>query len=91
MCGIFGFVGAERPLQELIDGLKKLEYRGYDSAGMAYTEGHELVIAKKTGRVAQLEKAYQNRLSLMVTSAIAHTRWATHGSTNDMNAHPHPD
>jgi len=91
MCGIFGFVGAERPLQELIDGLKKLEYRGYDSAGMAYTEGHELVIAKKTGRVAQLEKAYQNRLSLMVTSAIAHTRWATHGSPNDMNAHPHTD
>jgi len=91
MCGIFGFVGDKRPLQELIDGLKKMEYRGYDSAGMAYTEEGKLVIAKKTGRVAQLEKTYQNRLSLLVTSAIAHTRWATHGSPNDMNAHPHSD
>jgi glucosamine--fructose-6-phosphate aminotransferase (isomerizing) len=91
VCGIFGFTGDYRPLQELIEGLKKLEYRGYDSAGIAYVENNRLVIAKKTGRVAQLEKTYQDRMSLRVNAAIAHTRWATHGIPNDLNAHPHCD
>lgn len=90
MCGIMGYVGKRDALPIVIDGLKRLEYRGYDSAGVALWTGNDIFLAKKAGRVADLE----NFLSLPLRSgvtAIAHTRWATHGKPTDTNAHPHAD
>lgn len=87
MCGIIGYNGNNKSLPILIDGLKRLEYRGYDSAGIAYLENKQLNIVKKTGKIANLEKSvdYQSNSTL----GIAHTRWATHGCPNENNAHPH--
>src|SRR5207249_3721009 len=90
MCGIIGYVGARSCLPILIEGLKRLEYRGYDSAGVAIQSNGSLRVVKAAGKIRELE----NRLARETpvgTSGIAHTRWATHGAPNDINAHPHID
>jgi glucosamine--fructose-6-phosphate aminotransferase (isomerizing) len=91
MCGIVGYVGNKQVVPVIIDGLRKLEYRGYDSAGIAVVdEGHELEIRRAEGKLRNLEEAI--RLSpLDGTYGIGHTRWATHGRPTEENAHPHRD
>lgn len=90
MCGIIGYVGTKNSVPFLIDGLKKLEYRGYDSAGIAVVQNHEIVRVRAVGKVAELEKA-----SLLVNpkgpTGLGHTRWATHGKPSEENSHPHTD
>lgn len=88
MCGIVGYVGADNARDIIIDGLKKLEYRGYDSAGIALLAGGKLAVRKKEGKIANLEKAIAGE-NLFGTTGIGHTRWATHGAPSDANAHPH--
>lgn len=88
MCGIVGYVGHNQAYPYLINGLKKLEYRGYDSAGIALHKGSELQVVKKSGKVAALEDAL-GTLDTHSTLGIGHTRWATHGIPSDYNAHPH--
>ncbi|HYL79933.1 MAG TPA: glutamine--fructose-6-phosphate transaminase (isomerizing), partial [Candidatus Acidoferrum sp.] len=90
MCGIVGYIGAQGAAQVLIPSLKRLEYRGYDSAGVAIVDGSHLVIQKSQGKIARLEE-HLNRTPMTGTLGIAHTRWATHGVPSDRNAHPHPD
>ena len=87
MCGIVGYIGSKNSLPMLIDGLKRLEYRGYDSAGVALLNGNTLSVIKKVGKVVELEKACNG--SVGGTIGIGHTRWATHGEPSDVNAHPH--
>lgn len=89
MCGIVGYTGNQSAAPMLLEGLKKLEYRGYDSAGIAVTEDHSIHISKVTGRIANLcEKTEDGRLT-PGTTGIGHTRWATHGAPTEPNAHPH--
>lgn len=88
MCGIVGYTGHENAKDIVIDGLKKLEYRGYDSAGIALLGDGTLTVRKKAGRIANLEEAISGE-KLFGTTGIGHTRWATHGSPTDTNAHPH--
>ncbi|MGO1244915.1 MAG: glutamine--fructose-6-phosphate transaminase (isomerizing) [Sphingobacterium sp.] len=88
MCGIVGYVGCNLAYPVLIDGLKKLEYRGYDSAGVALHAGNSLEVYKKEGKVANLEE-YVYGKNIQATVGIGHTRWATHGVPSDRNAHPH--
>lgn len=89
MCGIVGYTGNQSAAPLLLEGLKKLEYRGYDSAGIAVTEDHSIHISKVTGRIANLcEKTADGRLT-PGTTGIGHTRWATHGAPTEPNAHPH--
>ena len=88
MCGIVGYVGADNARDIIIDGLKKLEYRGYDSAGIALHSGGELIVRKKEGKIANLEKDIAGE-NLYGTTGLGHTRWATHGVPSDANAHPH--
>ncbi|MCW5547879.1 MAG: glutamine--fructose-6-phosphate transaminase (isomerizing) [Opitutaceae bacterium] len=88
MCGIVGYVGKQKAATLIIEGLKRLEYRGYDSAGVAVWQNGHIEVAKKTGRVANLEKEAA-RHKLTGTTGIGHTRWATHGGVTDANAHPH--
>jgi len=90
MCGIVGYVGPRKATPLLIDGLKRLEYRGYDSAGLAVVTGGELVVQKAAGKIATLESQLNGNL-LAATSGIGHTRWATHGAPTTRNAHPHTD
>ena len=87
MCGIVGYLGKREALPILIKGLKRLEYRGYDSAGIALLN-HDLKVFKSHGKVADLESIL-NGQNLSGTTGIAHTRWATHGEPNQINAHPH--
>ena len=87
MCGIVGYIGDKQAYPVLIKGLKRLEYRGYDSAGIALLNG-SLNIFKKTGKVSGLEE-YVKEKDITGTIGIAHTRWATHGEPNDVNTHPH--
>lgn len=87
MCGIVGYIGNRKATDIIIKGLKRLEYRGYDSAGVAIVNG-KIAIRKYKGKVAQLDKAVKDN-PLHGTSGIGHTRWATHGEPNDVNAHPH--
>jgi len=92
MCGIVGYVGDQSALQVVLDGLKRLEYRGYDSAGVAILTSDELRVAKKAGKLTNLEKAIQEAADATIeagTTGIGHTRWATHGGPTDRNAHPH--
>ena len=90
MCGIIGYVGGQQALPLLIDGLKRMEYRGYDSAGFAIFGPDGLQCEKYAGKIARLEQALVGK-NYEGTWGIAHTRWATHGEPNDNNAHPHTD
>jgi glucosamine--fructose-6-phosphate aminotransferase (isomerizing) len=94
MCGIVGYTGPRQASRILVEGLKRLEYRGYDSAGIAVRQnqganGNPLVVIKKSGKIAELRKAVPKDLS--GNAGIGHTRWATHGAVTDINAHPHLD
>jgi glucosamine--fructose-6-phosphate aminotransferase (isomerizing) len=93
MCGIVGYVGSQPALQVVVDGLRRLEYRGYDSAGVALVAGGRLETRKRAGKLANLEADLAGLpLELAAaTSGMGHTRWATHGAPNDRNAHPHLD
>jgi glucosamine--fructose-6-phosphate aminotransferase (isomerizing) len=90
MCGIVAYIGKQEAKDILINGLKRLEYRGYDSAGISLFDNNDLVTIKKAGKVADLEKCIDKRV-FTTNIGIAHTRWATHGVPNDINAHPHCD
>jgi glucosamine--fructose-6-phosphate aminotransferase (isomerizing) len=90
MCGIVGYVGPRPALDIVVEGLRRLEYRGYDSAGVAVVDGGRLHVAKKAGRIENLDKELATR-SIVGTTGMGHTRWATHGAPNDRNAHPHTD
>lgn len=90
MCGIVGYIGKKNSLPIILEGLQRLEYRGYDSAGIALVKNEKLVIYKKAGKVADLVKLIGNN-GLTSNLGIGHTRWATHGEPNDVNAHPHWD
>jgi len=88
MCGIIGFTGTSEASPILLEGLRRLEYRGYDSSGMVTGSGSQLYMRKKAGRIAELTKAVQHAPA-PGTYGISHTRWATHGGATDANAHPH--
>ena len=91
MCGIVGYVGPRQALDVVIEGLRRLEYRGYDSAGIAIIASDgPLQVAKKAGRIENLDKELTGR-TIVGTTGMGHTRWATHGAPNDRNAHPHAD
>ena len=90
MCGIVGYVGSGNATNFLIDGLRRLEYRGYDSAGIAVYENGKINIEKKQGRLVNLENELKKH-PLQGHIGIGHTRWATHGKPSDRNAHPHGD
>ena len=87
MCGIVAYLGEQEAFPILIEGLKRLEYRGYDSAGISLLNG-DIYTFKKKGKVSELEK-FQQASKVKSTIGIGHTRWATHGKPDDINAHPH--
>ncbi|PKM80492.1 MAG: glutamine--fructose-6-phosphate transaminase (isomerizing) [Firmicutes bacterium HGW-Firmicutes-14] len=90
MCGIVGYIGPKSVVPVLLDGLKKLEYRGYDSAGIAVIEKNKIIVQKSVGKIARLEEkteAYTPEGNI----GVGHTRWATHGRPSDVNSHPHTD
>lgn len=89
MCGIVGYTGEQQAAPILLDGLGKLEYRGYDSAGVAIVNNQEICVCKSTGRISVLREKSSNGGDLPGTVGIGHTRWATHGAPTDANAHPH--
>lgn len=88
MCGIIGYIGKRNPVEILIEGLKKLEYRGYDSAGIAL-KGNDIEVIKSVGKISNLEDKINNSNIIDSNIGIAHTRWATHGEPTEINAHPH--
>src|SRR5438034_2905033 len=89
MCGIVGYIGTRQALPIIINGLKKLEYRGYDSAGVALMSDGEIAVRKKAGKVTELEGLLSNNgFDKYANMGFGHTRWATHGEPNDKNAHP---
>src|SRR5438270_12081508 len=88
MCGIVGYVGPREAEPILVEGLHGVEYRGYDSAGLATLAGGRLHLRKKAGRVGELVRHLRDRPA-PGTAGISHTRWATHGAATDANAHPH--
>lgn len=90
MCGIFGYIGPKDPIKMSLEGLKKLEYRGYDSAGIAGVSKGEIAFCKEVGKISTLEQEVKKK-DLHLDLAIAQTRWATHGKVNIVNAHPHFD
>jgi glucosamine--fructose-6-phosphate aminotransferase (isomerizing) len=89
MCGIVGYIGFREAYPIVIKGLKRLEYRGYDSAGIMLCDGNDLKIAKTKGKVSDLEEKSKDIASSKATIGMGHTRWATHGVPNDINSHPH--
>ena len=89
MCGIVGFTGKQSAAPVLLDGLKKLEYRGYDSAGISVMDGKKIAVSKVTGRIANLCEKTQDGTNVSGFTGIGHTRWATHGAPTEENAHPH--
>ena len=91
MCGIFGYSGKQKAHLILISGLQALEYRGYDSCGIVLSGGGDLFVKKQQGRIFGLKKALSKIKVPGHKIGIAHTRWATHGSPNKVNAHPHLD
>jgi len=90
MCGIVGYSGPKEPLPILINGLSRLEYRGYDSAGIAISDGNKIIVEKKEGKLDVLKNHLKDS-NIKGNLGIGHTRWATHGVPNDVNAHPHSD
>ena len=88
MCGIIGIIGKDQVAERLVDGLRRMEYRGYDSAGVCTVEGGQLIRRRAEGKLANLVKELAGNPA-PGTVGIAHTRWATHGPPNDANAHPH--
>lgn len=90
MCGIIGYVGSKNVVSTLVEGLKKLEYRGYDSAGIAVVDGKRIQIRRVKGKISSLEKSLQEE-PLEGSYGVGHTRWATHGRPSEENAHPHRD
>src|SRR5947208_5365784 len=89
MCGIIAYIGKKQALPIILEGLKKLEYRGYDSAGIAVMSDGSVFIKKKAGKVSDLEKLlHMNGFDQSASVGFGHTRWATHGEPNDKNAHP---
>ncbi len=92
MCGIVGYIGNKQALPIIIEGIKRLEYRGYDSSGIAIINtDDELVIHKKEGKIVELEQSFPKGVNFETHLGIAHTRWATHGEPTTLNAHPHID
>lgn len=89
MCGIVGYIGHREAYPIIMEGLRRLEYRGYDSAGIALFDGTHLKVAKTKGKVADLESRIKKEITSNGNLGIGHTRWATHGIPNDINAHPH--
>src|SRR6266542_614314 len=90
MCGIVGYGGPDQALPILLEGLRRLEYRGYDSAGVAVMNG-SLQVVKRAGKLSELESALGESHGLSGRTGMGHTRWATHGAPTDRNAHPHLD
>src|SRR4051812_13142272 len=90
MCGIVGYVGEQPALDVVMQGLRRLEYRGYDSAGVAILDGGALSVERRAGKLANLDAAIAES-NLPGSLGIGHTRWATHGAPTDRNAHPHTD
>ena len=88
MCGIIGYVGSENAVPIILEGLRKLEYRGYDSAGIAVRGVSGFEVVKQKGRLAALEKRLEGQ-RIQGQMGIGHTRWATHGEPSDVNSHPH--
>jgi glucosamine--fructose-6-phosphate aminotransferase (isomerizing) len=91
VCGIVGYVGHQQAIDVVVEGLRRLEYRGYDSAGVAVVADGALASVKRAGKLANLEKALEEAPLPAATSGLGHTRWATHGAPTDRNAHPHLD
>ena len=89
MCGIVAASGKRNVIPILMDGLQRLEYRGYDSAGIAVLENNGVTRIRKQGKVAELYKEIEKNKTLTSNNGIAHTRWATHGEPSTINAHPH--
>ena len=89
MCGITGYIGDREAYPIIINGLKRLEYRGYDSAGVMLFDGNDVNLAKTKGKVSTLEEKVNSKISNIGSVGIGHTRWATHGVPNDVNSHPH--
>lgn len=89
MCGIIGYIGSGEAVPFLLKGLEKMEYRGYDSSGVAIISENKIKIYKKCGRLKELEKVLQSEGKITSTVGIGHTRWATHGKPSDINSHPH--
>ncbi len=89
MCGIVGYVGPQQAEGVVVEGLRRLEYRGYDSAGVALAVDGRIAFEKRAGKIGNLDKALADRPLPASTAGVGHTRWATHGAPNDVNAHPH--
>ncbi len=89
MCGIVGYIGHRDAYPIIIKGLQRLEYRGYDSAGVAIFDGSDINLTKTKGKVEDLKKKAKSASSVEGNLGIGHTRWATHGVPNDVNSHPH--
>ena len=89
MCGITGYIGYRDAYPIVINGLKRLEYRGYDSAGVMLFDGNDINLSKTKGKVSSLEERVEQEISVHGSIGIGHTRWATHGEPSTANSHPH--